>query len=99
MMWWMIAVLAGGEIFGEVRSGADYVAQAEVKLVCGAETVTAKTDSTGSYRLRAQATGKCTFSVAVKNQTPALDVVVFERPTRYRFVVEEKDGKLVLKRV
>lgn len=98
-MWWLIATLAGGEIFGEVRSGADYVAQAEVKLVCGAETVTAKTDSTGSYRLRAKATGKCTFSVAVKDQAPALDVVVFERPTRYRFVVEDKDGKLVLKRV
>ncbi|MBM4187487.1 MAG: hypothetical protein FJ206_09265 [Gemmatimonadetes bacterium] len=99
MSWWLIVGLVGGEIFGEVRFGTDYLANTEVALVCGSDTVSAKTDSTGSYRLRAAATGKCIFSVALKSQRLTLDVVVFERPTRYRLVVEERAGKLVLKRV
>jgi hypothetical protein len=37
--------------------------------------------------------------VTYKKQSPSVEVVVFERPTRYRFIVEESEGKLVLKRV
>lgn len=91
--------VAGGEIFGEVRAGDQYAAAAEITLVCGQDTVTAKTDSTGSFRIRAKATGKCRFSVSWKGQAPSVDVVLFERPTRYRLVISESDGKWVLKRV
>lgn len=93
------APVTGGEIFGEIRAGEQYAAAAEITLVCGQDTVAAKTDSTGSFRIRSKATGKCRFSITWKGQAPSVDVVVFERPTRYRLVIAETDGKLVLKRV
>lgn len=88
-----------GEIFGEIKSGDAYLIDAQVRLICGADTVAAKTDSAGSFRLRSKGTGKCRLAVTWKEQSPAVDVVVFDRPTRYRLVLEEKDGKYLLKRV
>ncbi|MFN0179659.1 MAG: hypothetical protein ACKVZ0_12745 [Gemmatimonadales bacterium] len=90
---------AGGEIFGEIRAGDGYAASADLTVVCGKDSITAKTDSAGSFRVRTKATGRCQFSVTWKGEKPTVDVVVFERPTRYRLVIEERDGKLVLKRV
>lgn len=94
-----MAPLVSGEIFGDVKSGDTYLAAADVELTCGTETVAAKTDSVGSFRIRAKATGKCRFTLKWKDQTPTVDVVVFDRPTRYRIVLETVDGKFVLKRV
>lgn len=91
--------LMTGEIFGDIRSGDEYLAEVPVKLVCGEDTTEGATDKAGSFRLKTKGSGKCTLTVTWKEQSPSIAVVVFERPTRYRFVVEEKEGKLVLKRV
>jgi hypothetical protein len=94
-----IAIAAAAEIFGDVRIGDKYVIDAPVRLVCGADTVRAKTDSTGSFRLKSPSGGKCTFAVTVRSKTATLDVVLFDKPARYRLVLESKDGGYVLKRV
>lgn len=94
-----LTIAPPGEIFGDIRSGDTYLAEVPVTLTCGEATVEGKTDKSGSFRLRSTATGKCRLTVTWKDQSPAVDVVVFERPTRYRFIVEEAEGKLVLKRV
>lgn len=87
-----------GEIFGDVKSGTSYIPAAEMTLTCGTESVVAKTDSVGSFRIRAKGKGKCTLLVKWKDQAPTIDVVVFDQPTRYRLLLEEKDGKWALKR-
>jgi hypothetical protein len=94
-----LVTLPPGEIFGDLRSGDDYLADVPLTLTCGTVTVTAQTDSTGSFRMRIQTTGKCLLQAAWKDQTAEIAVVVFTRPTRYRLVLEEQDGKLILKRV
>ena len=94
-----VARLATGEIFGDLRSGDQYLADVPVQLTCGTETVETKTDKAGSFRLRSKAPGKCSVQVTWKGQSPSVEVVVFEKPTRYRLVVEEEKGKLVLNRV
>jgi hypothetical protein len=91
--------LAGGEIFGDLRQGEQYLADVPVQLTCGTETVETKTDKAGSFRLKSKESGKCRVQVTWKKQSPGVDVVVFEKPTRYRLVLEEEKGKLVLKRV
>jgi hypothetical protein len=91
--------LAGGEISGDLRSGDQYLAEVPMQLKCGAETVEGKTDKAGSFRLRGNATGKCRLQITWNKQSLGVDVVVFEKPTRYRLVVEQQDGKYVLKRV
>ncbi|MGQ0647440.1 MAG: hypothetical protein ACT4P7_07690 [Gemmatimonadaceae bacterium] len=88
-----------GEIFGDVRVGETYLAEAPVQLVCGPDTVKGKTDAAGSFRLASKASGRCVFSVTHEGKTSSVDVVVFDKPSRYRLVLELKDGVHVLKRV
>ncbi len=87
------------EIFGDVRVGEQYVAQAPVQLVCGGETVKGTTDQSGSFRLASGTGGKCVFSVTYKGATASVDVVVFDKPARYRLMLEPKDGGYTLRRV
>jgi hypothetical protein len=91
--------LAGGEITGDLRSGDQYLSDVPVKLTCATDTVEARTDKSGSFRLRSKEAGKCRLAVTWKDQSSAVDVVVFDKPTRYRLVAELVNGKLVLKRV
>jgi hypothetical protein len=94
-----LAPLVAGEIFGDVRMGETYVKDVPIRLTCGADVVEAKTDSTGSYRVRTKASGKCQLQVTYKDQKPTVEVVVFEQPTRYRLILEDQKGTFVLKRV
>lgn len=95
----LVALAPPGEIFGDIRSGETYLAEVPIVLTCGSEKVEGTTDKEGSFRLKSTASGKCKLTVTWKEQSPSIDVVVFERATRYRFIVEEAGGKLVLKRV
>lgn len=101
MFAWLIPLipLMAGEIFGDIRSGEDFLAEVPVQLVCGADTVEVNTDKAGSFRLKTKGSGKCKLTVTWKDQSPSIDVVVFARPTRYRFMIAEHEGKFVLKRV
>ena len=99
----IIAALAvrapAGEIFGDVRVGEKYLADTQVQLKCGDEVVKGTTDKSGSFRLAAKGGGKCAFSITYDKQTPSVDVVLFEKPARYRLMVATKDGAYILKRV
>ena len=88
-----------GEVFGDVRVGEDYVKEAAVELKCGTEVVKGKTDATGSYRLSAKASGKCTIGITHDGQTPTVEVVLFEKAARYRLVLEKKGEAWTLRRV
>lgn len=94
----LAAPAAAGEIFGDLRAGEQFVAQAPLVLACGADTTRGTTDATGSFRLSGKGTGKCTLTVTWQKQQAAVDVVVFEKPARYRLMLEMKDGKAVLRR-
>ncbi len=88
-----------GEVFGDLRVGEDYVKEAALELKCGDEVVKGKSDANGSYRLTAKGSGKCTISVTHEGQTASVDVVVFEKPSRYRLVLEKKGETWTLRRV
>ncbi|MCC6317270.1 MAG: hypothetical protein IT361_06205 [Gemmatimonadaceae bacterium] len=88
-----------GEIFGDVRIGEKYVAKAPIQMACGADTVRAVTDDAGSFRLASKGSGKCVVTLTYEGKAASVDVVVFEKPARYRLILERKDGGYVLKRV
>lgn len=88
-----------GEIFGDVRVGDKYLSQAPIQMVCGTDTVKGKTDEAGSFRLATKAGGKCVVTVTHEGTEASVDVVVFDKPSRYRLVLELKDGAYILKRV
>lgn len=93
------APLSAGEIFGDLRVGDQYVAAAPIQLVCAADTVRGKTDAEGSYRLATKGSGKCTITITHEKRSSSVEVVVFDKPARYRLMLELKDGAYVLKRV
>jgi len=88
-----------GSIYGDVRLGDKYLPELSLTLTCGAESVSGKTDATGSFRLTVKSGGRCTLGVSYEGQTPSLDVVVFDKPAQYRLVLELKDKKYTLRRV
>jgi hypothetical protein len=88
-----------GEIYGDVRLGEKYLPAVKLSLTCGTEKVEGTTDAAGSFRITAKGSGKCKFAVAYEKDVVDVDVVVFDKPTKYRFVLERAEGKLVLKRV
>lgn len=94
-----LAYPAFGEISGDLRLGDKYLAAAKVELACGAKGTAAVTDSLGTFRLAVAGTGKCLVTVTHDKQTATLSIVVFDKPSRYRLVLELKDGKYALKRV
>jgi hypothetical protein len=56
------------------------------------------TDKVGSYKVMVKNEGKCTLTVHVGKRTAVLEVFSYKEPTRYDLVVEEKDGKLTVRR-
>lgn len=90
---------AVSEVFGDVRVGEEYVKEAAVELKCGTEVVKGKTDASGSYRLSAKASGKCTIVVTHDGQSPSVEVVLFDKAARYRLVLEKKGDSWTLRRV
>jgi len=95
----VITTPALGEIFGDLRLGDKYLAATKIELACGDQVAAGVTDSVGTYRLAVKGSGKCTVKVTHDKQTASVDIVVFDKPSRYRFVLELKDGKYALKRV
>lgn len=96
-----LAGAAGGaaEIYGDVRLGDAYVQGAPVAVKCGETVASGTTDKSGSFRLSIAAEGKCTFSITHQKAVVSAEVIVFDKPARYRFVLEPKDGGFVLRRV
>jgi len=95
----LLAAPPFGGIYGDLRLGDKYLADVKVTLTCGDATAEATTDAKGSFRVTVQGEGKCRVGVSYEGQTPSLEVVVFEKPARYRLVLEQAEGKYLLKRV
>lgn len=94
-----LSLLARGEIYGDLRIGDKYVTDTKLTLTCGSESAETTTDKQGSFRITVKGSGKCKLTAAYDKQAPSVDVVLFDQPARYRFVLELADGKYVLKRV
>ena len=59
---------------------------------------TAVTDKFGSYKLNVKQEGKCALTLVYEKQKLTLDVFSYKNATRYDLILENKDGKLSLRR-
>jgi hypothetical protein len=98
-----------GRIFGDVKMGDKPAAagmlitlQAAGKAADGSSTPappdSVETDKVGSFKVMIKGEGKYTLTVHVGKQTASLEVFSYKEPTRYDLIVEEKDGKLTVRR-
>lgn len=110
----MVAVAASsasaGRLFGDVKmsdkpapEGMLITVQAAAKPAdkekgASAPIDTVVTDKVGSYKVMVKEEGKYTLTVHVGKKTAVLEVFSYKEPTRYDLIVEEKDGKLTVRR-
>jgi len=88
-----------GEIFGSLKEKNVAVAKGtKIEVIIEKKTYTAETDEFGSYRLFVPEKGKCALKVYYQKQTPTFDIFSYDKSTRYDFLLENQDGKYVLRR-
>jgi hypothetical protein len=81
-----------------LSEGGKPVAGAVLNLDCGGVAATSKTDSFGSYSLKAGATGECRLSLDRGGSSLSLKVTLYEKPSRYDLEIASEGGKPVLRR-
>jgi hypothetical protein len=95
----MASLAAAGEIFGTIVDGSKVVPEnTKVEVTVAGKIFTGTTDKTGTYHVFALEKGKGTLTAYYKDQKPTADVFSFEKATRYDYVIETADGKMMLKR-
>ncbi|RPH64764.1 MAG: hypothetical protein EHM89_00890 [Acidobacteria bacterium] len=101
---------SAGRLFGDVKMGGKPASEGMLITVQAAANPTdkekgasapidsVKTDKVGSYKVVVKAEGKCALTVHLGKKTAVLEVFSYKEPTRYDLIVEEKDGKLTVRR-
>jgi hypothetical protein len=101
---------SAGRLFGDVKIGGKPAPEGVLITVQAAPSPadkekgppapvdSVKTDKVGSFKVMVKNEGKCTLTLHVGKQTAVLEVFSYKEPTRYDLVVEEKDGKLTVRR-
>ncbi len=102
---------SAGRLFGDVKVSGKPAAEgmlitvqaapkpaAEKEKVAAAPVDSVKTDKVGSYKVMVKNEGKYNLTVHLGKQIAVLEVFSYKEPTRYDLVVEEKDGKLTVRR-
>lgn len=92
-----------GRIFGDIRLDGKPVPAGVLVTVAVVTPAAAAADSTatdqyGSYKLQVKAEGKCLLTVRHAGQSASLTVFSYATPTRYDLLLEQKVGKLSLRR-
>jgi hypothetical protein len=88
-----------GEIYGTiVDAGKPVPSGVKIEITAGEKNYSGETDKFGSYHVFVADKGKCRLTLHFKNQKPAADIFSYDRATRYDWIVETVDGKLILKR-
>ena len=87
-----------GEIFGTIDDAGKPAAGVKIEISIAGKSFTGETDKAGSYHIFAAEKGKGTLTADYKGQKPKVDVVSYEKATRYDWTIEVAEGKLVLKR-
>lgn len=105
-----VSSASAGRLFGDVKIGDKPAAEGMLITVQAAAKTTDKdkvstapidsvvTDKVGSFKVMVKEEGKCTLTVHVGKKTAVLEVFSYKEPTRYDLIVEEKDGKLTVRR-
>ena len=95
----LAGLAAAAEIHGTISEGGKPVPKGTaVKVDCSGAAASGTTDAYGSYTVKTSATGPCTLSLAYKGASPSIAITVYEKPSRYDFVVKSDGGKPTLAR-
>jgi hypothetical protein len=93
------STVLGGEVFGTITDGKKPVSEGtKVEITLSGKSITVETDKFGSYRLVVKEKGKGTITVHIRDQSPSVEFFSYDKSTRYDWILESKDGKLILRR-
>lgn len=91
--------ITAGELYGTITDGGKPIASGvKVEIAASGVVYPGETDKFGAYRVFVKDKGKCTFTLHVRDQSPTIGLVSYDKSTRYDWILETKDGKLSLRR-
>jgi hypothetical protein len=96
----------GGRLFGDVKRADKPVPGVLITLQAAAKEGdttpgpidSVLTDKVGSYKIVIKGEGKYNLTVHEGKNKAMLEVFSYKEPTRYDLILEEKDGKLAVRR-
>ena len=95
----IMSMAIAGEIFGTITDAGKPIPEGtKIEVTVAGKSFTGAADKLGTYRVQATEKGKGTLTVYYKDQKPTAEIFSFEKATRYDYIVETVDGKLILKR-
>jgi len=85
-------------IYGTLTENSQAVAGLEITVRCAdGSAFQATTNDSGSYSVRVDTTGYCTFVVTNRPGEPSLEIYVYDQPSLYNFNLSQNpDGTYVL---
>jgi len=93
------ACLSAGELYGTITDGTKPVGGGvKLEITSSGKVYGGETDKFGSYRIFVKEKGKCTLTVHVKDQTAAVELFSYDKSTRYDWILDTHEGKLMLRR-
>lgn len=95
----LVSPALGGEVYGTITDGSKPIAAGiKVTVTAGGQTYSTETDKFGSYRLFIKQKGKFTLTVQMKENSPSIEGISFDKSTRYDWILETKDARTTLRR-
>lgn len=95
----MSSYVFAGEVYGTITEGGKPVAEGlKVEISVSEKVYNGETDKFGSYRIFVKEKGKCTLTVHIKDQSPSIELFSYGKSRRYDWILERKDGTLLLQR-
>ena len=95
----LLSRAVAGELYGTIsENGKPVAAGLKLEIRVGDKVDSTQTDKFGSYRMVVREKGKCTLTLHVRNQSPSIELVSYDKSSRYDWILEMKDGKLSLRR-
>lgn len=89
----------GGEIYGTIKeSGKPIAKDIPVTIELNGKAYSKPTDEFGSYRIIVAETGKGTAKIVFKEQPIDCEIQSYSTPVRFDLVIENVNGKYLLKR-
>jgi hypothetical protein len=85
-------------IYGTLTENSQAVAGLEITVRCAdGSAFQATTNDSGSYSVRVDTAGYCTFIVTNRPGEPSLEIYVYDQPSPYNFnLIQNPDGTYVL---
>jgi hypothetical protein len=96
-----LSIAHAAQIYGTLTENGRAAAGLQIIVRCADESAfQAQTSESGSYSVRIDSAGYCTFIVSNRPGQPSLEIYLYDQPSRYDFnLIPNQDGSYTLSKM